>query len=1183
MGNIYDFLNKAWGIEEVQAQLNQPGACVLTQQLKESQKSAYVVALLRRRKTGGCILTYSEEQALRWVNDLKTLAPEEEVLYIPATEWLPFEMLGRSREITAQRLSALHRLVENPRAVLVAPVLAVERRLFSPERWRSSCLRLQTGQQVDMRDILQTLTASGYERVDIVESLGQFALRGGILDIAPLAASPARLEFFDEEIDSIRTFSLENQKSITVLDRMEAAPAQEYSLSREELQQLKWEIRSQGRSAVSRLRRVDQTSAAERLTARLEQIEQRLELGVLDENIYPYLSLTAQPLVSIYDYLNEHAMIVLDEPLRLKEQVDFQETERAEEFVRQLEHGEAFVHPQDQFMHYADIVSTGRRPLLLMSALLYQIPGVRLSRVYAPDARSISETMGKTGVLAEQIKLKLQKGGIVALFAGDQEHSLRLVQGLKDSGIQAANVALTDPVQSGGVYIYACALDRGFELPQISLTLFAEAEIYRRERKKTPSPPKTESKSSAILKVSEIKADDYVVHVYHGVGRFTGIERLVVGGSEKDYFAIQYAGNDKLFVPLDQLHLVQKYLGTGGTALPKLNKLGGNEWNKVKGKACSAVKELAFDLVKLYASREETPGFAYSPDNVWQREFEEKFPYEETPDQLQCILEVKKDMMKPQPMDRLICGDVGYGKTEVALRAAFKAVMDSKQVAVLVPTTILAQQHYNTFVERFSGYPVKVEMLSRFRQAKEQKEILTALQDGSLDIVIGTHRLLSNQVKFKDLGLIIVDEEQRFGVAHKEKLKTLKTTVDALTLTATPIPRTLHMSLTGVRDMSIIETPPEDRYPVQTYISEFRLELVRDAIRRELQRSGQVFYVHNRVEDIDRLPGFLRELVPEARVAIAHGQMSEIELEKEMIAFLDHEIDVLISTTIIESGLDMPNVNTLIIEDADRLGLAQLYQLRGRVGRSNRKAFAYFLYQTQKVLSEVAEQRLLAIREFTDFGSGFRIAMRDLEIRGAGNLVGAQQHGHLAAVGFDLYCRLLKEAVLELRGQKVEESVEPSIELQIDAYLPDHYIGDRQSKIAVYQRIVTVNDERSLSDMTDELIDRFGSLPREVENLLKIMRIKWQAKALWIEQIQQNAQGIVLHFAADPGLSGEQLILIAGQAPYPLAFGVDAQGKLESKIRLRVTAQEQVLKAVNQVLEVFAAVRQGNSGASNIC
>ncbi|MDR3288020.1 MAG: transcription-repair coupling factor, partial [Peptococcaceae bacterium] len=705
-------------------------------------------------------------------------------------------------------------------------------------------------------------------------------------------------------------------------------------------------------------------------------------------------------------------------------------------------------------------------------------------------------------------------------------------------------------------------------------------EIYRRDRKKALTKQKTEPKAKAV-KVSEIKTGDHVVHVHHGVGQFAGIERLAVSGIEKDYFAIKYGGNDKLFVPLDQLHLVQRYLGTGGVAPPKLNKLGGSDWNKLKSKARSAVKEMAFDLVKLYAQRQETPGFAFSSDNVWQREFEEKFPYEETPDQLQCIIEVKKDMMKPRPMDRLICGDVGYGKTEVALRAAFKAVMDSKQVAVLVPTTILAQQHYMTFLDRFSGYPVKVEMLSRFRQAKEQKTIIAGLKDGSIDIVIGTHRLISNQVKFKNLGLIIVDEEQRFGVAQKEKLKTLKSSVDALTLTATPIPRTLHMSLAGARDMSIIETPPEDRYPVQTYVAEYRLDLVRDAIRREIQRGGQVFYVHNRVEDIDQLPSFLHELIPEARCTIAHGQMSEIELEREMTAFLGHEVDVLISTTIIETGLDMPNVNTLIIEESDRLGLAQLYQLRGRVGRSSRKAFAYFLYKPQKVLSEVAEKRLTAIREFTEFGSGFRVAMRDLEIRGAGNLVGAQQHGHLAAVGFDLYCQMLKEAVLELRGEKVEESIEPSIELQVDAFLPDEYVGDKQTKVMVYQRIVTVDSEQALSDMTDELIDRFGTIPREVENLLQIMRIKWQAKFLWIEQIQQNVQGFTLHFAGDPGLSGEQLIGIAAQAPYPLSFGVAGNGKLESKIRLRLMTQEQLLKAVNQILEIFITIQKNSRQESH--
>ena len=581
---------------------------------------------------------------------------------------------------------------------------------------------------------------------------------------------------------------------------------------------------------------------------------------------------------------------------------------------------------------------------------------------------------------------------------------------------------------------------------------------------------------------------------------------------------------------------------------------------------------MAIDLVKLYAKREAIQGFAFSQDNVWQNEFEEKFPYVETPDQLQSIADVKFDMMRPRPMDRLLCGDVGYGKTEIALRAAFKAVQDSKQVAVLVPTTILAQQHFNTFRERFIGYPITIEMLSRFRSQKEQKEILEGLKEGRIDVIVGTHRILSDAVRFKDLGLLVIDEEQRFGVAHKEKLKTLKGNVDVLTLSATPIPRTLHMSLVGVRDMSVIETPPEGRYPVQTYVTEFRADVVRDAIRREIQRGGQVFYVHNRVEDMDKVTHFLRQLVPEARFGVAHGQMRETELERVMLDFLEQEIDVLVSTTIIETGLDMPNVNTLIIDESDRFGLSQLYQLRGRVGRSNRKAFAYLLYKPQKVLTEIAEKRLVAIREFTEFGAGFKIAMRDLELRGAGNLIGAQQHGHLAAVGFEMYSQMLKEAVQELRGEKVEEVIEPSIELQVDAFLPDPYVVDRQAKASLYQRLAMVRDEEQLSEMVDELVDRFGTPTREVEHLIEIIRIKLLASSLKVEQIRQAKQNVSIRFAADMGMTGENLMAVASVSPYPLSFRTVSGGNLECKIRIRTLNQEEVIEAVRRVLSAFCNI-----------
>jgi transcription-repair coupling factor (superfamily II helicase) len=1171
LNTIHDYLRQGLDIKQIDQSLSSGEWPQMVYQLTGSQKAAFVAQLLQKSKPG-LILTYSEEQAQKWTNDLRTWCSPETILHLPTTEWLPFEVLGRSRETTAERIRVINRLAHDRKCTVVASILAVERRVFPLERWKDYLLTLEVGQKYGLSEVLATLTAGGYERIETVEGKGQFALRGGILDIAPLDTEAVRIEFFDDEVDSIRTFNLETQKSVMALDKVLISPAMEYVVTREELGQLRLAIRAEAQKAMGRLLRAGRKEASEGLQIKVDSLEERLGQGILDENVYPFLSLVNTSLVPFFSYLSENHLIFLDEPLRLKEQLDFQANERLREFKHQLEYGEGFIHPETQFIDYDGILIHGEKhPLVGLSTLMRQAPRLLPKRVFNLNARPLTGFMGKTSMLVDEIERKKDAGNVVALFVGDEDHVERLIQGLKDRGVTASRKGLEDPIEEGHVYVYPYSLDQGFELPLGKLVVLTETEIYKRERKSVGKRPSAPAQKSIFI--ADLKSGDFVVHVQHGIGKFTGIERLVVGGIEKDYFAIRYAGEDRLYVPLDQLHLLQKYLGSAAETLPKLYKLGGNEWYKVKSKTRSAVKEMAIDLVKLYAEREAIQGFAFSQDNVWQNEFEEKFPYVETPDQLQSIAEVKVDMMRPRPMDRLLCGDVGYGKTEVALRAAFKAVMDSKQVAVLVPTTILAQQHFNTFRERFIGYPISIEMLSRFRSPKEQKGILQGLKEGSVDVIVGTHRILSDAVKFKDLGLLVIDEEQRFGVAHKEKLKTLKGNVDVLTLSATPIPRTLHMSLVGVRDMSVIETPPEGRYPVQTYVTEFRADVVRDAIRREIQRGGQVFFVHNRVEDMEQVIHFLSELVPEARFGAAHGQMPETTLERVMLAFLEQQMDVLVSTTIIETGLDMPNVNTLIIDESDRFGLSQLYQLRGRVGRSNRKAFAYLLYKPQKVLTEIAEKRLAAVREFTEFGSGFKIAMRDLEIRGAGNLIGAQQHGHLAAVGFELYSQMLKEAVQELRGEKVEEVIEPSIELQVDAFLPDPYVVDSQTKASLYQRLAMVRDEEQLSEMVDELVDRFGTPTREVEHLIEIIHIKLLASSLKVEQIKQAKQTIVVGFGADMDfITGEHLMAVASASTYPLSFKTMQNGNLECKIRIRTLEQEEVIEAVRRVLSTFCDI-----------
>lgn len=1170
LNTIHDFLQQGFEIKEIEQSLSRGEWPQMICDLTGSQKATFVAQLLNKPKTG-MILTYSEEQAQKWVNDLRAWCSQDTILYLPATEWLPFEVLGRSKETTSDRIRVLNRLAEDQKCTVVASILAIERRVFPLERWKEYTLIFEVGKGYGLSEVIAALISGGYERIEIVEGKGQFALRGGILDIAPLDGEAVRIEFFDDEIDSIRTFDLSTQKSIAAVNKVRISPAMEYVVTREELGQLQYAIRAEARKTIGRLTRSGRKDAAERIQNKVNLLAERLEQGILDENVYPYLSLVDTPLVSFFSYLAEDHMIILDEPLRIKELLEFQANERLLEFTQQLERGEGFINPEAQFINYNDILSHGERhPLLSLSTLLRQAPGLSPKRIFNFNARPLTGFMGKTSKLVDEIKYRKNAGNVVALFVGDEDHVLRLIKGLKDQGVTAHRKELKDSIAEGQVYVYPYSLNHGFELPFGKLVILTETEIYKRKSKAVSKRTGTAAQKSVF--VADLKPGDYVVHAHHGIGQFTGIKRLKVGSIEKDYFQIHYAGEDRLYVPLDQLHLLQKYLGSNAETQPKLYKLGGTEWYKVKNKTRSAVKEMAIDLLKLYAERESIRGFAFSPDNAWQTEFEEKFPYIETPDQLQSIADVKNDMIRPRPMDRLLCGDVGYGKTEVALRAAFKAVLDSKQVAVLVPTTILAQQHFNTFQERFRGYPITIEMLSRFRSQKEQKEIIKGLKNGQIDIIVGTHRILSEAVRFKDLGLLIIDEEQRFGVAHKEKLKTLKSNVDVLTLSATPIPRTLHMSLVGVRDISVIETPPEGRYPVQTYVTEFRAEVVRDAIRREIQRGGQVFYVHNRIEDLDKVTYFLSNLLPEARFGVAHGQMRETELERVMLDFLEQEIDVLVSTTIIETGLDMPNVNTLIIDESDRFGLSQLYQLRGRVGRSNRKAFAYFLYKPQKVLTEIAEKRLAAIREFTEFGAGFKIAMRDLEIRGAGNLIGAQQHGHLAAVGFEMYSQMLKEAVQELRGEKVQEVIEPSIELQADAFLPDTYVVDSQVKASLYQRLAMVRDEAELSDMVDEFVDRFGTPTREVEHLIEIIRIKLMASSLKITQIQQAKQSVSIRFAADMDMTGENLMAVSVASAYPLSFRTVNGGNLECQIRIRTLDQEEVIKAVRQVLSVFCNI-----------
>ena len=718
---------------------------------------------------------------------------------------------------------------------------------------------------------------------------------------------------------------------------------------------------------------------------------------------------------------------------------------------------------------------------------------------------------GQLDLLIEDIKSRKENGYRTLILAGTRTRGERLVKTLRDRDVESVYKDDVDSIELGQVVVTFGNLVKGFEYPDLKICVISDKEVFGEAKK---SLPKKSSKKKGVGKITsfaELKPGDYVVHANHGIGVFKGIKQIEIAGNTRDYLDIVYDKGDKLYVPVDQLDLVQKYIGSEGKS-PKINKLGGNEWQKAKAKVRKSINEIAEDLVKLYAARAALKGYKYSKDTEWQRQFEDEFPYEETPDQLSSLEEIKHDMESDKPMDRLLCGDVGYGKTEVAIRAAFKAVMDGKQVAFLVPTTILAEQHYKNLVKRFSDFPVKIDMISRFRTAKQQKATLQALKEGNVDILIGTHRLVSKDIVFKDLGLLIVDEEQRFGVAQKEKIKSIKKNVDVLTLSATPIPRTLHMSLTGVRDISVIETPPEERFPIQTYVVEQNDQLIRDAILREVARDGQVYFVYNRVESIQGMAKYISELVPECKVGIIHGQMTEKELESEMIKFMQREYDVLVCTTIIETGIDIQNVNTMIVNNADKMGLSQLYQLRGRVGRSNKIAYAYFMYTKDKVLTEVAEKRLKALKDFTELGSGFKIAMRDLEIRGAGNMMGSSQHGHMAAIGYDLYCRMLEDTVKLIKGEIEQEPIETTVDIKVDAYIPSSYIEDEIQKIEVYKKIAAIENMDDYKDIKDELEDRYSSIPEAVYNLMDIAYVKSLAKVLLIEEIKETPKEVRFKF-----------------------------------------------------------------------
>ena len=1114
------------------------------------------------------VVTYDEQRAKEICDDFRNFTSN--VWLYPAKDLLFYSADIHGNLMARQRIAVLRRLMEDEGGVVVAAIDGLMDHLLPLAYLKRQAITVETGQVIDLEVWREQLVGMGYERSAQVDAMGQFSIRGGIIDIFPLTEeTPVRIELWDDEVDSIRSFDLESQRSIEQLERITLYPAAEVVLSRNQIASGIRRLKEEEKSYEKALRDQGKREEAGRIRGIIEDLTQELEDGCWAGGLDAYVKYFFQDTVSFLDYFPAgDSVIFLDEPARLREKGETVEMEFRESMVHRLEKGYLLPGQTELLYPAAQVLARLQRPYsLFLTGLDQKLPGMKVNGRFSFEVKNVSSYQNSFELLIKDLTRWKKEGWRVVLLSASRTRASRLAGDLREYDLRAYcpdGEEAEQRVKPGEIMVIYGNLHRGFAYPLLKFVYITEGDMFGAEKKKRRRK-KTNYQGKAVESFSELSIGDYVVHEEHGLGIYRGIEKVERDHVVKDYIKIEYGDGGNLYLPATRLESIQKYAGAEAKK-PKLNKLGGGEWNKTKTRVRGAVQEIARDLVKLYAARQEQTGFQYGADTVWQREFEELFPYEETDDQLDAIEAVKHDMESPRIMDRLICGDVGYGKTEVALRAAFKAVQDSKQVVYLVPTTILAQQHYNTFVQRMKNFPVRVDMLSRFCTPAQQKKTLEDLRRGMVDIVIGTHRVLSKDLQFKDLGLLIVDEEQRFGVAHKEKIKHLKENVDVMTLTATPIPRTLHMSLAGIRDMSVLEEPPVDRTPIQTYVMEYNEEMVREAINRELARNGQVYYVYNRVTDIDEVAARIQALVPDAVVTFAHGQMREHELERIMADFINGEIDVLVSTTIIETGLDIPNANTMIIQDADRMGLSQLYQLRGRVGRSNRVSYAFLMYKRDKLLKEEAEKRLQAIREFTELGSGIKIAMRDLEIRGAGNVLGAEQHGHMEAVGYDLYCKMLNEAVRALKGQeKAEASYETSVECDIDAYIPSSYIKNEYQKLDIYKRISAIETEEEYMDMQDELMDRFGDIPRSVENLLKIARLRAAAHRAFVTEVFVNRQEVRLTMFPKAELKTEGIPELIGRykgglklvpGETPVFHYIDRRNKNQDSLSMMEKAQE---------------------------
>ena len=1125
--------------QELTKQISKTGPIAISG-LVDVEKLHVLAGIFNETKRPMVLVTYNEIQARKLYQDLKKLI--KQTYFFPKKEITSYDYVAQSKEIEYKRIDVLNKMYlakqQKEPIIIVTTIEAVMQKMIAKDTLYQNVIDFKVGKTYLLDGIKEKLVGLGYERSDLIENKGQFSIRGGIVDVGLSEKIGVRIEFWGDEVDSIRFFQISSQRSTEMLKEITIFPAHELIV-----QDLSEAVKN----------------IQEKYPEEIEDIE-LIKNGDYISKINKYFNEFYENQASFLDYMSDEYLLLLDE----KSKINQRKTNIIEDnnkLIVSLVEKEKFVPEAIENISKFEYNFEEKQIIYLE-----QNDSIKNIQKYYFETREINFYNLQLDLLLADIVTYQKNKKKVVLLAGNEISAKKLCDILKENQINYKYEREAENVKPGEIIVTIGGFSSGFENYDLNLIVVSLQNNFEEPVKRKKKLSSTFKDSEKIV-FADLKPGDIVVHQTHGIGQFIGVNTITADGVTKDYIKIKYRNDDILYVPTNSLDSVRKYIGGGDNSSPRLNKLGGKEWSATTSKVKKNLEAVAKDLIELYAKRQKIKGFSFSPDTPWQKQFEDSFPYTETDDQLRCIQDVKKDMEKPQPMDRLLCGDVGYGKTEVAIRAAFKAVMDQKQVAYLVPTTILANQQYEEFKTRMQEFAINVELLNRFKTKKEQDEIIKKLKLGEVDVVVGTHRLLSEDVNFKDLGLLIIDEEHRFGVKDKEKIKKLRTNIDVLTMTATPIPRTLHMSIVGVRDMSVIYEPPHNRKPVQTYVLEYDQEVITEAITKEIERGGQVFYLFNQVEGIEKKANEISMLVPEAKVGFAHGKMSGRELEEIMESFINHEINVLVCTTILESGIDIPNANTIIVENADRLGLAQLYQIRGRVGRSDKQAYAYVTYKRDKLLSEVADKRLKAIKEFTEFGSGFKIAMRDLEIRGAGSMLGEMQHGHMEQVGYDTYCKLLDEVIKEMQGIEVVEEQDVQIDLAVSSYIPDNFIENSSQKIEIYQNIALCRTEEELQNVIDEVIDRYGRLPKELENLIDIARIKQLARKANILKIAQRENGIVFYFVKEK-IKPEMVNTLITKYPMLVKFS----NAVEPYVTLRIKENEDIIEKAKEFLNTIIEI-----------